>query len=68
MEANLKFDLPEEDYEFKHSVNGIKYFILLRDFYEKLRSYSKSDVVKTVDEIKTEYLELLNSENINLFE
>lgn len=41
MEAILKFNLPEEESEFKTSVNAIKYYTALWDMDQWLRSETK---------------------------
>lgn len=39
--ATLTFDLPEEESDFKHATNGLKYLITMQELYNELRSKSK---------------------------
>jgi hypothetical protein len=40
-EAILKFHLPKEEYEFQLSINGRKYYAVIKDFENFLRSKYK---------------------------
>ena len=37
----LKFNLPKEEYELKHAINGVKYLVIMQELYNEFRSKSK---------------------------
>ena len=41
MEAILKFNIPEEDYEFRAAYDGMKWLCALHDMDEQLRAWLK---------------------------
>jgi hypothetical protein len=55
MKAILEFDLPDDEYEFRHAVSGVKYHHAIGDLREEIRSKLKwSD-----DQKELEYYERL---------
>lgn len=44
MKAILKYDLTYDELQFKHAVNGEKYFHALTDLEEQLRHYMRDGV------------------------
>jgi hypothetical protein len=41
MQAYLKFDLPDDEYELRASLDGMDHIAKIRDFQEKLRALKK---------------------------
>ena len=74
MKAVLKYNLPEEDREFKNAVNGNKLITIIEDVDNYIRGKMKYSVGLTEDQMDTyedvrSYLHnLLDDNNINLFE
>ena len=48
MKATLKFNLPEEQYQFNSAVNGCQWHDLVSDLDEKLRQEIKHQKVDTI--------------------
>lgn len=74
MKAVLKYNLPEDNYEFNNAINGTKLITIIEDVDNYIRGKMKYSVGLTEDQMDTyedvrSYLHnLLDDNNINLFE
>ena len=73
MKAKLIFNLPEDQYEFKHACNGTKYISALEDIANLIRSKLKYSELteaegRVYDMLSNEFYDILSSHNITLFE
>jgi hypothetical protein len=70
MEANLKFNLPEETEEFNTAINGINYKNALWELNQYLRNKSKYSSDENESEIaqsiKDELYRLMSENNVTL--
>jgi len=73
MKATLEFNLPEENEEFKDSLEGGKWKSFAISFSEYLRQQVKyceedytDDQYKTLEKIREQFYELLNEDNLSL--
>lgn len=72
MQAKLIFNLPEDQYEYNHCFNAVKYIAALEDIATHIRNklkYNKltpaeSDVY---EQIKKDFYEILEENGIELF-
>lgn len=69
----LEFNLPEEHEEFEYANNGLKYYLILRELDQFLRSKIKYPPETTTDqelyllqEIRDKLHELISSENVEI--
>lgn len=73
MKANLEFNLPEEQEDFDTCCNARKYYCVLWDLDQELRSKIKYDEklndeqYKIYEEIREKLHELLNEQNISFY-
>jgi hypothetical protein len=67
MKASLHFNLPDEESEFTHATNGLKYHTFIFEFDNKLRSMQKYQDVQSIamDELRTMFYEMLNDYGIS---
>ena len=66
MKVTLEFK--QFDDECKMALNGQKYYLCLLDIYNYLRDLHKQDMKKSNEEIYDDFWEILEDNNINLFE
>ena len=64
--VTVKYNLPDERVEYKHSINGSKYFYALQDILGELRGDSKYGEGK-YSLFYTRFNEIMNEENIDLW-
>jgi len=71
MEAILKFNLPEENSDFRYAVNGLKYSCIIYSLDQFLREKVKYDVNldenarNAYDDIRTKIRDLLLDEGLS---
>lgn len=75
MKARLDFNLPEEQYEFKHACKGENYIATLEDIANKFRDQLKYNIDKMTNDEYTGFekavdifYEMLNDHDIKLFQ
>ena len=71
MKAILKFELPEEDVEFKQAANGSNAYAAIWDFYNHLRKRIKYEdlpehELAVYERIREEFLGTLDGYNVHL--
>ena len=71
MEAKLKYNLPDDDFEFNCAVKSTKMFFALTDIKEELRAILKhgelrDDQYKFLDKMNERLHEILSDNEINL--
>jgi hypothetical protein len=72
MEAILKFDLPEENPEFRLAVNASKWYSVVWDMDQYLRSQTKyapdnmpDEVYETLSKTREKLFEIMNENSVN---
>jgi len=72
MEAILKFDLPEESPEFRLAVNASKWYSVVWDIDQYLRSQTKyapdsmpEEVYETFNKTREKLREIMNDNSVN---
>ena len=68
MKATLKFNLPEEQYEFDSAVNGCQWHNLVSDLDEKLRQDIKHRHVEDLEHIRKYILNEILDRGLKLHE
>ena len=71
MEAKLKYNLPDDDFEFNCAVKSTKMFFALTEIKEELRAILKhgelrDDQYKFLDKMNERFHEILTDNEINL--
>lgn len=71
MEAKLKYNLPDDDFEFNCAVKSTKMYFALNEIKEELRAIWKYEELKEnqfemVERIREKFFEILNENEINL--
>ena len=68
MEAILKFNLPEDEWEFKRAVDGSNLHVAITDYQNKMRSFLKHNDSATDahQEFYDLFYEVMNEHNIDL--
>jgi len=71
MEAKLKYNLPEDEFEFNCAVKSTKMFFALTEIKDELRSIWKYEELKEnqfemVERIREKFFEILQENEINL--
>ena len=71
MEAKLKYNLPDDDFEFNCAVKSTKMFFALTEIKEELRAILKhgelrDDQYKFLDKMNERLHEILSDNEINL--
>jgi hypothetical protein len=67
--ATLTFDLPEDQYDFKCSINGSKYLVTLQDVYNAFRSKAKHEKAETTwDDAYELFKNILNDNGLDPWE
>jgi hypothetical protein len=68
MKAVLKFDLPEESYDFNLAVNGWKWKVVVGDLTQWIKNNHKNGRELNGDQVQQKINELLEENNINLWD
>lgn len=75
MRAKLIFNLPEDNYDFKHATKGADYIAALEDIANKFRGQLKYNIDKMTNDEYTGFekavdifYEMLNDHDIKLFQ
>ena len=71
MDATLKYNLPEDQFEFESAVKSMKMFFALTEIKDELRSIWKYEELKEnqfemVERIREKFFEILTENEINL--
>ena len=71
MKATLKFNLPDDEFEFKCAVKSMKIYFALIEIKDELRAILKhgelrDDQYKFIDKMNERFREILNENEINL--
>ena len=71
MKATLKFNLPEDEFEFNNAVKSMKMYFALTEIKEEIRSVLKygelrDEQYKFIEEFNEKFHEILNDNEINL--
>ena len=71
MKAKLKYNLPEDDFEFNCAVKSTKMYFALTEIKEELRAILKhgeliDDQYKFLDKINEKFHEIITDNEINL--
>ena len=71
MKATLKFNLPEDDFEFNCAVKSTKMYFALTEIKDELRTILKhgelrDDQYKFLDKMNERFHEILSDNEINL--
>ena len=71
MEAKLKYNLPEDEFEFNNAVKSMKMYFALTEIKEEIRSVLKygelrDEQYKFIEEFNEKFHEILNDNEINL--
>ena len=71
MEATLKFNLPDDQFEFECAVKSTKMYFTLTEIKEELRAIWKYEELKEnqfemVERIREKFFEILQENEINL--
>ena len=71
MEAKLKYNLPDDDFEFNCAVKSSKMFFALTEIKDELRAILKhgelrDDQYKFIDKMNERFHEILKENEINL--
>lgn len=71
MKATLKYNLPEDDFEFNCAVKSTKMFFALTEIKDELRAIWKYEDLKEnqfemVERIREKFFEILTENEINL--
>ena len=71
MKATLKFNLPEDEFEFNNAVKSMKMYFALTEIKEELRAIWKYEELKEnqfemVERIREKFFEILTENEINL--
>jgi len=71
MKATLKYNLPDDQFEFDSAVKSMKMFFALTEIKDELRSIWKYEELKEnqfemVERIREKYFEILQENEINL--
>ncbi len=71
MEAKLKYNLPEDEFEFNCAVKSTKMYFALTEIKEEIRSVLKygelrDEQYKFIEEFNEKFHEILNDNEINL--
>ena len=67
MKATLKFNLPEEQADFRYAVDGAKAHLVLEHIDEYLRRAIKDGVTTTLEALRDELHDALSEYNITLW-
>jgi hypothetical protein len=72
MKAKLIFNLPEDQYEFKHACNGTKYISALEDIANMIRSKLKYGNLNEAEDaayskLSEEFYDIIKANGIELF-
>jgi len=71
MKATLKYNLPDDQFEFESAVKSMKMFFALTEIKDELRSIWKYEELKEnqfemVERIREKFFEILTENEINL--
>lgn len=71
MKATLKYNLPEDEFEFNNAVKSMKMYFALTEIKEEIRSVLKygelrDEQYKFIEEFNEKFHEILNDNEINL--
>ena len=71
MKATLKYNLPEDEFEFNCAVKSTKMYFALTEIKDELRAIWKYEDLKEnqfemVERIREKFFEILNENEINL--
>ena len=71
MKATLKFNLPDDEFEFESAVKSTKMFFALTEIKDELRAILKhgelrEDQYKFLDKMNERFYEILSDNEINL--
>ena len=71
MKATLKYNLPEDEFEFNNAVKSTKMYFALTEIKEEIRSVLKygelrDEQYKFIEEFNEKFHEILNDNEINL--
>ena len=71
MDATLKYNLPEDQFEFESAVKSTKMFFALTEIKDELRAIWKYEELKEnqfemVERIREKFFEILQENEINL--
>jgi hypothetical protein len=71
MEATLKFNLPDDEFEFNCAVKSMKMYFALTEIKEEIRSVLKygelqDEQYKFIEEFNENFHEILSDNEINL--
>lgn len=71
MKATLKYNLPEDEFEFNNAVKSMKMYFALTEIKEELRAIWKYEELKEnqfemVERIREKFFEILSDNEINL--
>ena len=71
MKATLKYNLPEDEFEFNNAVKSMKMYFALTEIKEELRAIWKYEELKEnqfemVERIREKFFEILLENEINL--
>ena len=71
MKATLKYNLPDEQFEFESAVKSMKMFFALTEIKDELRAIWKYEELKEnqfemVERIREKFFEILQENEINL--
>jgi hypothetical protein len=71
MKATLKYNLPDDQFEFESAVKSMKMFFALTEIKDELRSIWKYEELKEnqfemVERIREKFFEILQENEINL--
>ena len=71
MKATLKYNLPEDEFEFNNAVKSMKMYFALTEIKDELREILKYEELKKnqyeiIDKFKDKFHEILTDNEINL--
>jgi hypothetical protein len=71
MKATLKYNLPEDEFEFNNAVKSMKMYFALTEIKEEIRSVLKygelrDEQYKFIEEFNEKFHEILSDNEINL--
>lgn len=75
MKIIMKFNLPEDEYEYKMAVNGHNYYHALDDIMEHMRAEIKynngelsDDKLAAYEELYEKFYQILDERNVRLYD